>query len=133
VRPLHLLPIFVLLTIAGLMAAGAFLCEGSLRVVRRTDARVAVNAEVIAGDGAMLKATFVPAVSAADCVVVLHGIADSRASALGFAPLFLDSGYSVLVPDSRAHGLSGGEIVKRMTCCGGSAGSKNAVADECLV
>lgn len=45
------------------------------------------------------------------CVIVLHGIADSRAGSAGFAPMFLDQGYSVLVPDSRAHGASGGNLV----------------------
>jgi fermentation-respiration switch protein FrsA (DUF1100 family) len=30
---------------------------------------------------------------------------------VGYAPLFLDEGYSVLLPDSRAHGSSGGELV----------------------
>lgn len=43
--------------------------------------------------------------------MLLHGIGDSRAGALGFAPMFLESGYSVLAPDSRAHGTSGGEFV----------------------
>jgi fermentation-respiration switch protein FrsA (DUF1100 family) len=42
---------------------------------------------------------------------VLHGIRDSRAGTVGFAPMFLNEGYSVLVPDSRAHGASGGAFV----------------------
>ncbi len=45
------------------------------------------------------------------CVAVLHGIADTRVGAAGFAPMFLEAGYSVLLPDSRAHGESGGELV----------------------
>jgi len=45
------------------------------------------------------------------CVLVLHGIADSRTGAAGFATMFLSQGYSVLLPDSRAHGRSGGEFV----------------------
>ena len=43
--------------------------------------------------------------------MVLHGIGDSRQGSAGFAPLFLDQGYSVLLPDSRGHGASGGELV----------------------
>jgi hypothetical protein len=43
--------------------------------------------------------------------MVLHGIADSRLGAAGFAPMFLAAGYSVLLPDSRGHGRSGGELV----------------------
>jgi len=44
-------------------------------------------------------------------VIVLHGIGDSRQGSVGYAPRFLDEGYSVLVPDSRADGSSGGELV----------------------
>jgi fermentation-respiration switch protein FrsA (DUF1100 family) len=43
--------------------------------------------------------------------MVLHGIGDSRQGSAGYAALFLDEGYSVLLPDSRAHGSSGGELV----------------------
>ena len=43
--------------------------------------------------------------------MVLHGIGDSRQGSAGYAPLFLDEGYSVLLPDSRGHGSSGGELV----------------------
>lgn len=43
--------------------------------------------------------------------MVLHGIGDSRPGSAGYAPLFLDQGYSVLLPDSRAHGSSGGGLV----------------------
>jgi fermentation-respiration switch protein FrsA (DUF1100 family) len=45
------------------------------------------------------------------CVIVLHGIADSRVGSIGFAPMFLNEGYAVLAPDSRAHGASGGRFV----------------------
>lgn len=44
-----------------------------------------------------------------NCVVLLHGIKDSRAGSARFVPLF--QGYSILAPDSRAHGASGGEFV----------------------
>ncbi len=43
--------------------------------------------------------------------MVLHGIGDNRQGAAGFAPMFLAAGYSVLLPDSRAHGHSGGDLV----------------------
>ncbi len=41
----------------------------------------------------------------------MHGVGDSRGSAMGFAPMFLHNGYAVLAPDSRGHGDSGGELV----------------------
>ncbi len=43
--------------------------------------------------------------------MVLHGIGDSRQGSVGYAFLFLDQGYSVLLPDSRAHGSSEGNLV----------------------
>jgi fermentation-respiration switch protein FrsA (DUF1100 family) len=43
--------------------------------------------------------------------MILHGIGDNRQGAAGFAPMFLSAGYSVLLPDGRAHGHSGGELV----------------------
>ncbi len=46
-----------------------------------------------------------------NCVIVLHGIGDSRVGSVGFAPMFLNEGYAVLAPDSRAHGASEGQFV----------------------
>jgi len=62
-----------------------------------------------ARDGALLRAwLFLPEKSNGDAVLILHGIADSRGSEVGFAGMFLDRGYTVLAPDSRAQGESGG-------------------------
>jgi uncharacterized protein len=52
-----------------------------------------------------------PPISNGNCVLVLHGIADSRQNSLGFAPLLTQNRYSVLAPDSRAHGESGGDVI----------------------
>ena len=46
----------------------------------------------------------------ASVVVLLHGVGDVRASMLGHARYLVRSGFSVLVPDSRGHGESGGTI-----------------------
>ena len=43
--------------------------------------------------------------------MVLHGIADSKSSSAGFAPMFLAKGFSVLAPDIRGQGSSGGEVM----------------------
>jgi alpha-beta hydrolase superfamily lysophospholipase len=43
-----------------------------------------------------------------ETVVILHGLSDNRLASAGLAPLFLRHGYRVLLPDSRAHGESGG-------------------------
>jgi len=72
----------------------------------------AATVEVLANDGVKLSAWWLrPAEHNGNCVIVLHGIADSRASSVRFAPMFLAHGYEVLLPDSRAHGASGGKLV----------------------
>ena len=43
-------------------------------------------------------------------VVLLHGQGDNRAGMLNYVRLFLWNDYSVLSPDMRAHGESGGEL-----------------------
>ena len=98
-------------------AAGAVLCHATLHV-RRIDVSPLAFADgsrdvsIEARDGVRLRAWFLPAAQPSGrCVVILHGIADSRTGAVGFAPMFRASGYSVLTPDSRAHGTSGGELV----------------------
>jgi hypothetical protein len=67
---------------------------------------------VIAPDKAKLGAWWMkPTHPNGNCVVVLHGISDSRVGSAGFAPMFLDAGYAVLLPDSRGHGASEGRFV----------------------
>jgi hypothetical protein len=67
--------------------------------------------QVTARDGIVLRAwLFQPDKPNGDAVVVLHVIADSRASQVGLAKMFLAHGYTVLTPDSRAHGESGGDL-----------------------
>lgn len=67
------------------------------------------DASVTASDGARLQAWYArPAKSNGNAVILIHGIGDNRQGMMGFAELFLSDGYSVLVPDSRAQGTSGG-------------------------
>ena len=86
----------------------------TLQVPRKLG-RTPPNAEdvsILARDKAELRAWWLrPSKSNGDCVIVLHGIADSRVSSIGFAPMFLNEGYAVLLPDSRAHGASAGQFV----------------------
>lgn len=71
---------------------------------------VKCTAVEIPGDrGARLHGWFFePLVSNGGAVIALHGIAASRQQTTGLARLFLSSGYSVLTPDLRGHGGSGG-------------------------
>src|SRR5260370_24552785 len=66
---------------------------------------------VEAQDGITLRAWyFVHTAVPRNTVIVLHGLGDTRRGMSGQAELFLRHGYNVLVPDSRAHGASGGEL-----------------------
>jgi pimeloyl-ACP methyl ester carboxylesterase len=72
---------------------------------------VLYDASIAAPDGVRLQAWFArPAKANGDAVILLHGVADNRQGMMGFAELFLSHGYTVLLPDSRAHGMSGGNI-----------------------
>ncbi len=105
--------------------AGVLLAEFSVRLHRlplgsstvlrtRMIERYAASVEdvsVAGADGAMLRGWFVaPAQGNGQAVIVLHGVTGSRVGSAGFAEMFLAHGYAVLLPDSREHGESGGEI-----------------------
>jgi uncharacterized protein len=45
-----------------------------------------------------------------DSVILLHGLADNRIGMTGYAQFLVAHGYSVLLPDARAHGASGGPL-----------------------
>jgi dipeptidyl aminopeptidase/acylaminoacyl peptidase len=65
-----------------------------------------------AQDGVILKAWLLsPENDNGNYVITLHGIGDSRSGTTALARLFVDNHYKVLMPDSRGHGESGGEIV----------------------
>jgi uncharacterized protein len=108
-------------SIGGMMAvvvvlgiAGVVLGEFALRPARKPvlPNPMAQTVQIAAKDGASLRAwLFTPAKWNGDAVLVLHGIADSRGSEIGFARMFLNHGYTVLTPDNRAQGESGGRFV----------------------
>jgi len=45
-----------------------------------------------------------------NAVILLHGLGDNRLGMTGYAQLLLSHGYTVLMPDARAHGESGGDL-----------------------
>ena len=79
-------------------------------------------------DGVQLNAWSIqPQNGNGNAVLLLHGLGDNRFGMAGYAELFLDHGYSVLMPDARAHGNSGGSsqpmvIWNAMTLRSGSDG-----------
>src|SRR5256885_17060660 len=70
---------------------------------RRLGARFEETALTVP-DGAVLRAWFLKPLRKPNgsIVILLHGVSDNREGAAGFAPLFLNAGYSVLLPDARA-------------------------------
>jgi pimeloyl-ACP methyl ester carboxylesterase len=67
------------------------------------------NVSIASEDGTQLQAWFArPAQATGDAIILLHGIGDNRQGMVRFAELFLSYGYSVLLPDSRGQGTSGG-------------------------
>jgi hypothetical protein len=102
---------------AGLLCfavAGAVFRQATLHGPRRLGQALpnAVTVSIIARDHVNVSSWWIrPPKPNGNCVIVLHGIADSRAGSVGFAPMFLHEGYAVLAPDRRAHGASGGKFV----------------------
>ncbi len=79
------------------------------RICPSLDAAACSPVEIRAEDGIRLRAWyFEPHTSNGGAVIALHGIGASRAQAVGLARLFLSFGYTVLTPDLRGHGESGG-------------------------
>jgi dipeptidyl aminopeptidase/acylaminoacyl peptidase len=70
-----------------------------------------IDVSVTAADGIALRAWYIQAEqSNGNAVLLLHGLSDNRLGMLGYANLLLSNGYSVLLPDSRAHGASDGMV-----------------------
>lgn len=66
---------------------------------------------IVARDGMSLQAWSVrPEDANGDTVILLHGLKGNRLEMVNYADIFLVHGYSVLMPDARAHGNSGGDI-----------------------
>ncbi|MHB8214698.1 MAG: alpha/beta hydrolase [Candidatus Sulfotelmatobacter sp.] len=107
-------------------AAAVFVADGTLRPTRRPlnpEAEITVreiahqldsdftDVSIIAKHGVTLRAwSITPRRSNGDAVMLLHGLADNRIGMTGYARLFLAHGFTVLLPDARAHGSSGGEL-----------------------
>lgn len=69
------------------------------------------SVSVAAPDGVVLSGwLFTPAESNGSGVIALHGVADTRMGMLAHADFLLRHGFTVLVPDVRGHGSSGGAI-----------------------
>jgi dipeptidyl aminopeptidase/acylaminoacyl peptidase len=62
-------------------------------------------------DGLTLRAWFIePEQRNGNAVILLHGVTDNRVGMSGYGEFLLLNGYSVLLPDARAHGESDGQL-----------------------
>ncbi len=62
-------------------------------------------------DGVVLRAwSMLPKQWNGDAVILLHGVSDNRLGTYGYGKWLVQNHYSVLLPDARAHGSSGGEL-----------------------
>ncbi len=67
--------------------------------------------ERTAPDGAVLQAWFMrPPQPNGDAVILLHGVSDNRMGMYGYGRWLLQNHYTVLIPDARAQGNSGGAL-----------------------
>jgi len=106
--------------------AGIFLAEAALHPDRRpllavdqlraremanSNASDLTDISIPAIDGVVLRAwNLHPRKNFGNAVILSHGLSDNRAGMKGYAQFFLRHGYDVLMPDARAHGMSGGDI-----------------------
>jgi hypothetical protein len=105
---------------------GIYLADGTLHPARRpltedeiTDARnqaqeinaTLTDATLTTPDRQTLRAWLIrPRAQNGDAVLLLHGLGDNRVGMTGYAQLFLAHGFTVLLPDARAHGASDGPL-----------------------
>jgi pimeloyl-ACP methyl ester carboxylesterase len=118
--------LFLTLYLAFCLVAGIFVADGTLHPARRpitSDEETATreiahhlasnleDVSITTPDAITLRAwTIHPHRSNGDAVILLHGLGDNRIGMTGYAQLLLAHGFTVLLPDARAHGTSGGQI-----------------------
>jgi uncharacterized protein len=69
------------------------------------------DVSIVAPDGAVLRAWHIrPKKANGSAVILLHGVGDDRLGISGYGDWLVRNHYSVLLPDSRALGLSEGEL-----------------------
>jgi len=118
--------IFLALYLALSIIGGISLADGSLHPGRRALSEEEVSAfentlrsmhsdlndvSITASDQVILRGWMLrPAATNGNAVLVLHGLGDNRLGMVGYVHLLLAHGYTVLLPDARAHGISGGSV-----------------------
>jgi len=108
------------------IVGGIFVADGTLHPARRPltseeistaqkaartlDANL-TDATITTPDHINLRAWIIhPHHPSGNAVLLLHGLGDNRIGMTGYAQLLLVHGFTVLLPDARAHGVSGGPL-----------------------
>jgi uncharacterized protein len=118
--------LFLVLYLIFCALAGIFVADGTLHPARllltpqaqatmteisRTLDSNLQDVSITTPDAVTLRAWAIhPRLSNGDAVILLHGLADNRIGMTGYAQLLLNQGFTVLLPDARAHGASGGQL-----------------------
>lgn len=106
--------LFVIIPVLAIvLAGGVFLGENALRMYHNPPPpkHFGQRVEIKAADGVPLVASWFPSRDPVrPTVIVFHGVGDTRSGMGGLVQLLQRHDYAVLVPDSRAHGESGGGI-----------------------
>ncbi len=125
-RTLRRLLVALVLYLAFCTVAGVYLADGALHPPRRplTEEEAAGFRQSLASRNAQLQDVSIrtpdevtlnawivrPAHSNGNAALLLHGLGDNRLGMTGYAQILTARGFTVLLPDARAHGTSGGEI-----------------------
>ncbi len=121
-RLIYALAMYIALCLIG----GIYLADATLHPPRRplTEQEIASvrqsivalhtrmeDVSVSAPDSAVLRAWLLrPDHPNGDAAILLHGLGDNRLGMAGYAEFLLTHGFTVLLPDARAHGISGGAL-----------------------
>lgn len=98
---------------------GAVAAERAIQPVRKPVPQVCPcvahvrcrDAQTTSADGTILKGWYYePEQPNGSALLMLHGVGDNRVAVVGLGTVYEKAGYSVLVPDLRGHGESGGLI-----------------------
>ena len=112
--------LYLLGTVFGGIGLGEIALHPASRPIRESEERNAEAAaqrdsvefrdsELVAEDGTFLRAWYMrPQQASGNAVILLHGVSDNRLGMYGYARWLLQNHYSVLLPDARHHGSSGG-------------------------
>jgi pimeloyl-ACP methyl ester carboxylesterase len=126
IRKSRLVLLFVILYVAFCFTAAIFVADGTMHPSRRpltpeaeaTMREIALHldssledASITTQDDVTLHAWAIyPHRSNRNAVILAHGMGDNRIGMTGYAQLLLAHGFTVLLPDARAHGASGGKL-----------------------